>query len=220
MYAKDFGWDVIVVSIHCGSKKRPPLGVHETNTATLGLATDFGEALYAKYNSPALPAAVFDRTTNPIEDMKTWMTPIGEAFKRSTSLSLTLNAVYSPADSTINVTLSGQSSLDLQGNVHVWLTEDDIVAMQMLKPEDRPAFGGQTYNYEHQFNHIFRAAITPMEGEPINFAWNDAEPVSKSYSIAVDSKWNVNNMTVVAFVDNATGVCQATKAPVVAEANK
>ncbi len=214
MYAKENGMDLIVVSIHCGTRQRPPLGLHENNTQYVGLTTDFGEALYAKYNSPALPAAVIDRTTAPIENMEGWLTPISTAFNVPASLTLSAEATYNPADGMITVTVDGRSTQALEGNLHVWLTEDDIVTVQKLKPEDKPLFGGSEYNYEHKFSHIFRASFTPIEGVPAKYDVVATASDAKVFTVKAGDKWNVNNMTVVAFVDNANGVCQAVKASV------
>ncbi len=219
MYSHDYGMDLVVVSIHCGSNLPKPLGLHENSTKGVGLANDFGESIYASYNSPALPAVVVDRATAPNEDMNVWVTPISKAFEMPTSLSLSAEGRYNPADGNITVKLTGSSTLDLTGNVHVWLTEDAIVAPQILKSADK---GGEAdmedgkadgYNMKHVFNHIFRASLTEMAGTPVSYAWDAAEPVVSEFTIKADSKWNVANMTVVAFVDNASGVCQAVKAP-------
>ncbi len=192
---------VIVVSLHCGVAER--LGVHESNG---GLATDFGESVFSANGRPAQPSAVVDRYTGVISQPQ-WLTYISTSLTRSTPLSLAIENDYNPVDSMITIKIKGQSSLDLDGNLNVWITEDNIVAPQRL------VSGG--YNYEHVFNHIFRTSLTPLAGNPVSFAWDAEEPAEYEFTVKQSKAWKAENLTVVAFVDNASGVCQAAKAPVV-----
>ncbi len=193
---------VVVVSIHAGSKDA--LAVHE-NKHEEGLATDFGEAVYESYGKPAEPSIVVDRNAGPLEDINQWYDKISDASEVSTPLTLTVSATHNADAGTIDVSVSGLSTENVEGNLHVWLTEDGIEARQKF-------LEGWEYKYVH--NHIFRASLTPLEGTPVSYAWDSIEPAVAELSIPVAAKWKVENMTVIAFVDNANGVLQTAQATV------
>ncbi len=202
--AHRFGTDtVIVVSIHCGVTEK--LGIAESNTNANGLVTDFGEERFTAVGRPALPKAIFDRKT-PTTDMDQWLTNIINVGWGEPMVKLALENSYNAADGVITVKVKGQANGDFEGNVHVWLTEDNIVGWQSL------AAGG--YDKEHVFSHIFRASLTPIEGTPVTYTADAAEQV---LTIKAAEKWNLDNMAVVAFVDNASGVHQTIKASLLAE---
>ena len=201
-----YGLDtVIVVSIHAGVKEMLAM---MPAPGRVGLATDFGEALYTNNGRPPEPCAVIDRRSGVLN--RPWWAPVTSALQEATSLILSIDNQYTEANDSLIIRVSAKSSEDLSGNINVWLTEDSIVGPQSL-----PSGGVGGYDMEHVFNHIFRASATPIDGDPINLAWDDAEPKVYTFRMKLDEGWRAGKMSVVAFVANGGGVCQTAKAAVV-----
>ncbi len=218
----EYGSDkVVVVAFHCGVTER--LGLHESNSKLIGLATDFGEDMYTRYGRVGQPSLVADRTSGVVNDMNTWMTAIANALKQSSTLQLVPTCSYDASAGTITVKVNGSATTDISGKMHVWLTEDGIVAPQRLKSEDKGSEADLSdgkedgYNYNHVFNHIFRAALTPIEGAPVEYKWQAIDTNTQEFVINASGHWNVNNMTAVVFVETAEGVVQTTKCKVISD---
>lgn len=189
---------VIVVSLHAGPKS---LIISESEG---GLATDFGGQVYEMLNAGDLPFAVFDRKYSHSNYNRFWLPYAAVALQAPTPLDMSVDNSYDDATRTVTVTVTAQSSEEVSGNLNVWLTEDGIVAKQRM-PD-----GEDVEDYVH--NHIFRTSATPLAGDAVSVDWDS--PLTKTYEIRLDSKWKAENTAVVAFVANADGVCQTTRAAV------
>lgn len=201
--------NVVVVTIHAGRFGMRPGEMD----GFAGLMTDMGNTLYNNSGAPAQPSIVVDRRSGGIEaglqPMSMWLTPIRDAMAVETPLSLQLSAVFDRAEGVIKVSAAAESSLDVAGRIHVWLTESGIVGAQL---DDSPE--GGKWNYVH--NHVFRTAVDGIDGMAFNMKFGD-EPKAYTYSIRPEDKWNVANMDVVVFVSDATGVLQTAATHVVVE---
>lgn len=190
---------VVVVSIHAGQSMGLAIGVGNG-----GLATDFGEQLFSRYGLNSEPNAIFDRTSG-ILSQNNWLTAIVSGLRRESTVALTARPSYSEADRKLTVEVLARATADYTGNVHVWLTEDSIVTMQLLPT-------GPVGN--HLFNNIFRASATPIDGVPVTIGKGADEKVVYTAEITLAEGWQPRNMSVVAFVDNASGVMQTVRADV------
>ena len=200
---KEYGVDsVIVVTIHAGE-----LALKENEyPGWIGLANDISEKLYASVGKPSQPAAIIDRKTAPLA-RPDWLGEIKNALQLSSNVFLTIENQYDPATRQLDVTVKVKSTIDYSGNLHVWLIEDGIEAYQ-----EYPT----THDEKYVHNNIFRTSVTsdPLAGDGISLSFNDEVPSEYKYSITLREDYKPENMSIVAFVDNAYGVEQTTKAKV------
>ena len=89
-----------------------------------------------------------------------------------------------------------------QGKLQLWIVEDDITAFQMM-PD-----GTRNDNYIHQ--HVFRAAVNGEWGEDVEVL--EGYSISNNHIITISDEWNLEKLSVIAFVYNDSGVLQVTKA--------
>lgn len=199
----EYGHDsVIVVSIQGG------MAIHEGEyEGILGLATDFTEQLYANAGKPSQPSAIIDRRGG-VKMKSDWMGEIKNALLRPSTVTLNIDKQYDATTRKLDVTIKAQSNLDYKGNLNVWLTEDNIVAVQQFVSD---------YDFNYVHNHILRTALTEdkINGYPIALNWDDEQPNEYQFSVVLRDDYKAENMTIVAFVDNADGVAQTTKTSVI-----
>ena len=192
-----YGDAIIAVSIHSG-----PLGFH-TNSRFYGLSTDVGDDYFNHWNLEFQPVGLSDRSA-PTE-YTAWGTLIREELQK-----------VAPVDIELDVTLGDSLQLDIctmikgvdgntQGKLQLWIVEDSITAFQMM--------GDRTLNLDYTHRHVFRAAVNGQWGEDITV--QEGYTVEREHSIAIDSDWKTENLSVVAFVYNDNGVLQVTRAKVV-----
>lgn len=198
---------VIVVSIHAdaGGLGLAPGGKY------VGLVTDQGEKLWDKYGGNSMPAAVFDRRTTLVNDYNLWTNYANYMLKNQTSVTLNVETTYSAGERSLDVKvtsmLADDAGEDLSGKLHVWLTEDSIVAPQLLKA------GG--YDFEHVFNSVFRTSVNDLDGDNIYLSKSATDANVNTFHATLDPAWRAEKMHVVVFIDKEDGVCQAARASVI-----
>ncbi len=203
---------VVVVSLHAGVGQM--LAINETMGQALGyqgLATDFGEQLFSSYGLTSEPNAVINRNSGVL-GMGQWATNIVSALRVEANVSLSARTSYDAASRSLTVEVLGRSTDEggYTGNVHVWLTEDSIVSIQRLE---------DGYEYDHVFNNIFRASATPMAGEAVSVPYGNEPQLLHTATFTLNEVWRPEHMAVVVFVDNAAGVAQALRVPLVQAAD-
>lgn len=190
---EQYGDAIIAVSIHSG-----PLGFH-TNPRFLGLATDVGDEYYNHWNLEFQPVGLIDRGA-PAE-YTAWGTLIRQELQKTAPIDIDL--MVNPSDDNqidIYTEIQGVDG-NTQGKLQLWIVEDDITAFQMM-PD-----GTMNTNYLHQ--HVFRAAVNGEWGEDVEV--KEGYSVSNNHLITLSDDWNAENLYVIAFVYNDSGVLQVTK---------
>lgn len=212
---EQYGSDkLIAVSIHCGtygfSKSRTNF---ERNL--VGLMTEEGNAILETYPINAFPMGVVNMGS-PI-NVDSWATAVKEAMKVLTDVKIDLKAEYLAGDQdgtngyngTINVTADIISGTARTAEVQFWIIEDQIVA-----PQRTPT---TTINgYVH--DNVFRAQMFDgLKGTSVTFP--AGINVEKTASLPTrwneQERWEVNNLSIVAFVSDKTGVLQVVKVPLI-----
>lgn len=194
---EQYGEDAIIaVSIHSG-----PLGFR-TNSRFVGLATDAGDEYYNHWNLEYQPVGLIDRSS-PVE-FTAWSTLVRDELQKTAPVEIDLEAKIDNMAMNIHATVRGVDG-DTSGKLQLWVVEDSITAFQMM-PD-----GTRNDNYVH--HHVFRAAVNGVWGTDL--AVQEGYSVDNDFSIQLSDEWNRYNLSVVAFVYNATGVLQVTKAPLV-----
>lgn len=183
-----YGDDLIVVSIHAG-----PFGVAKENDGLMQAEGD----IYADYwNISAYPAGVVDRNSG-VETMNQWAGTIYDDFKKVSPLEMALEAQLNEAGDKIEIFTTLVSSESLSGSLQLWVVENDIVGFQIY---------GRDRLYDYVHNNVFRACV--------NGVWGEEQPLKAhvvkyvSNEIPVDSEWVLENVRIVGFYYNSTGVVQ------------
>lgn len=184
---------IVAVAIHSGMVL--------PTTGNLALHTPIGEQYYKDAGSPAQPAGRIGRVGGTsLPDM--WGLGAQEILKQQSPVWLGVTNTYDEAARKVTIAVNAYGIEAASGNLQIWLTEDGIAAPQV----------GQT-NYVH--NHVFRDAVNGAYGEPFAIAKGEDKTVTAEATLA--DHWVAANMSVVAFVYDASGVQHVVKQPVVSE---
>lgn len=187
---------IVAVAIHSGMVL--------PTTGNLALHTPIGEQYYKDAGSPAQPAGRIGRVGGTsLPDM--WGLGAQEILKQQSPVWLGVTNTYDEAARKVTIAVNAYGIEAASGNLQIWLTEDGIAAPQV----------GQT-NYVH--NHVFRDAVNGAYGEPFAIAKGEDKTVTAEATLA--DHWVAANMSVVAFVYDASGVLHVVKQPVVSEPNE
>lgn len=177
-----------------------PVGIHASTLGIdvpLGLKTATGEEYYKKAGSPAMPTAVINLQTDPLQ-VADWGNQINRLIINPTPFTVVADAQIS--GDTYNIKVDFSSGEDYEGKLMVWICENDIIRKQI-------DHGTTVQNYVH--NHVFRAAVTDdIWGAPVSLKAHEAQSLSFNYPI--DQYWAKANLYVVAFLYNDGGVAQVT----------
>lgn len=186
--------NVIAVGIHSG-----PLGF-AGNSKTVGLMTDTGNKYYTRWdkeNKMGQPWVIFNRKTSPDSHYNNWAAMVGTIISEKYNLSVKIANAYDAATRTLTTTVGADGvNGTVNGKLQVWIVEDGVKALQMM-PDGKS-------NKEYIHNHVFRAAVNGTWGEDVTV--KEDETTTKQYSYVLPETWNADNIAVVAFVYNDSGV--------------
>lgn len=197
----------IPVSIHCGGDA---WSMDESEDWTdvvpgyRGLRNATGEAIAKKFGqteTSPFPSAVVDAHAPLMPQVSQWLTAVVNDFVADPHPAVSLNLDCEISGEEISTEVNVTSTAAFQGDVHVWVLESGIVAYQKTP-------SGELYDYTH--NHVFRAAAKGVDGEAISIAANQDAMYQDKIKVKPFSG-SMDNMTVVAFVADATGIIQATE---------
>lgn len=193
-----------------GAEKVIPVAIHSGGYAfwgtpsALGLANDLGEYYWNKNGFNSLtpqPTAVFNRHTTSAETDQ-WTGIIYNEISSKAMISIEGSCSYDAATRTVTIKIEHKSNESVNANLQLWLTESDIVAMQVDN-------GITDRNYVH--NHVLRDAINGNDGEPCSLGI-EKQTVIRTYTIPED--YVAENCDVVAFFYNNNGVLNVIDIPV------
>lgn len=191
--------NVIAVGIHSG-----PLGFPGTATA-VGLVTDTGNEYYShwdKENKMGQPWVVFNRKTSPDNHYYNWAAMVGTIISEKANLTVNIANAYDAASRTLTTTVGADGvNGTVNGKLQVWIVEDGVKALQKM-PDGK-------INKEYIHNHVFRAAVNGTWGEDVTV--KEGETTTKQYSYKLPETWNADNIAIVAFVYNDSGVDNVAK---------
>lgn len=210
-YGKD---KVIAVSIHCGAFG---LSTSVTNfdRNLVGLMTDEGNSILAAYGITSFPMGVIDMGQPETFDL--WPTSVRNDLQIVTDVDINVEAEYEPDAKdgengyfgNIKVNAEIMSGSTRQANVQFWIVEDNIIAIQR-------SLSTTINDYEH--DNVFRAQVYDgVKGQSVTLT--EGFDLEMEGSIATrwtdKERWEINNLSVVAIVSDATGVLQVKKVKLV-----
>lgn len=185
---QQYGEDLIVVSIHAG-----PFGIPSPD----GLMQPVGDEYAARWDITAYPSGVVDRTGSVLSP-DGWAGAIRSQIGKISPIDLSLDACLE--GDTIEVASVVSASEALKASLQLWVTQDSIVGFQIDN-------GVRLPDYVH--NNVFRACVNGTWGQPIEVTPNVFGTFT--HKIALDPMWDVNNLHIVGFIYDASGVLQAEK---------
>lgn len=191
-----------------GAENIVAVGIHSGPMAEeTPLRTEMGDYLYKKYNVEAQPSGLINRRDGVFKGTDQWKAQVRREIVKPTILSIDVtNATTSNDSIYIELDVINADTLSsISGMLNVWITEDGIESPQYM--ED----GGASMDYVH--NHVFRTAVTFIDGEYVSVESRQTKRIELKTEIS--DAWQVENLSVVAFVDSNNGVLQAVKAKVI-----
>lgn len=195
--AQQYGDAVIAVSIHAGG-----FGIPADNKRYTGLMQPEGDTYNDMWGINEWPKGVVNRTSGATNHDE-WPGLVKAELERTSPLSLAAEAATDGEN--IDIEIKFQPDADIDGMLQVWITEDGIVARQ----EDIDL--GRITDYVH--NHVYRASVNGVGGQSVKLRahFHDGLALSCPVRKTATETWNADNLSVVAFVYDASGVIQATR---------
>lgn len=190
---EQYGDELVVVSIHAGN-----FGIAAPN----GLMQPEGNEYASHWGVTAYPAGVVDRT-GAVMTSDAWAAAIRAEAEKITDLVIDMEAVLSDDGKKVDVSTRMLTSGSVKGKLQLWLVENGIIGFQIDG-------SNRLQDYEH--NNVFRACINGLWGEDVSLSPNYYHEAENS--IELDPAWNTENLVVVGFVYNDSGVIQVNKCKV------
>ena len=189
---KACGDALVAVAIHGGNQ-----AIFSTSKV-IGLRTPTADEYYNYWKLQYKPVGLINRQSPIKPDF--WATTVKEELAKPAPLRLDGSAVL--ADNAISIQIKAEGTDGtVTGMLQVWLLEDGIKTLQLM-PDGTP-------NQEYIHNHVFRTAVNGTWGEDISV--EEGKTIERSMTQALDPNWNKEQLSIVAFIYNDSGVQQVTK---------
>ena len=165
----------------------------------MGLSTETGDEYYDHWQLEYQPIGLVNRTG--VLDYTSWGGKVREELQLTAPVDISMRTTLSDRQLDIVTTLQGIDG-NFSGKLQLWFVEDDITAFQMM-PD-----GTRKDDYHHQ--HVFRAAINGTWGEEFSIREGELKEFTHQ-GVSIPDDWNVENLSVIAFVYDDKGVQQVLK---------
>lgn len=151
---KEYGREnVVAVAIHSG-----PLAVY-SSAKVLGLRTILGDEYYDYWKVEAEPSGLIDRMGGVLL-LDKWASSIYQELQLESLVELKATAQVS-GNGEMEISVAYLSVREFVGRLQVWITEDGIVAPQMM-PDG-------TLDNEYVHNHVLRSAVNGVWGNDVTW---------------------------------------------------
>jgi len=191
-FAEMFGHEnIISVSIHGNS------GAQMAIPAPAGLGTEEGAEYNRRNNIASWPSAIVGRRSGNLEsNYGKWLTWIVSDLIRPQQTDIETDASLSADGKTLSIhtRITSRQNVKADSRLQLWIVEDDVTGPQLTES------GRPDPTYVH--NHVFRAAVNGLDGQPAVPAPKD--PVELTHTISVEPKWNPANLSVVTILSSAS----------------
>lgn len=183
---------VIAVAIHAG-----PLAIFSRDKVK-GLRTELGDTYYNYWGVEEEPSALINRKGGVVR-LNQWQTMTHDQLQLQTPLSLKVTS-QNPTSAGMRIEVSVHSSVSYHGKLQLWLTEDQVIAPQLM-PDG-------TMNAEYVHQHVLRSSINGDWGDDIELEAGEDKVLH--YDVSPMSDLMTGQLSVVSFLYSQTGVDQVT----------
>lgn len=189
-----YGDKVIPVAIHCGS------GIG----GKAGLMTKEGTEYWNHWfvSGQGQPVAKINRGEATVDYANWSIDVVRKGMEMSSDVKINCKCNFDINTNNLQLDINTSADYVRLANLQVWLTEDSVVALQIM-PDN-------TQNKEYIHNHVFRTSVNGTWGEIINY---EEKVINKKYEIQLDEKWNADNMHVIVFVYENNNVLEVVQTP-------
>lgn len=200
---------LVAVSIHAGGLA---ISVDRTNFErnVIGLMIEEGQEMNDAFGIASWPMGVVDKINDPSAAINTgeWATAVRNALEQKPGASIKASATFNPSDSTIHITGEALSEQGRKAAMQFWIVENGIVGRQKSK---------ETTIEDYVHNNVLRDVVFSVkDGEPMDMApeiWCKVTADVKT-KYTDKERWNVENLSVVAFVFEGTNILNTVRVPV------
>lgn len=190
-----YGNRIIPVGVHFGPLAEPINSIDPD--FRISNATELGNT----FGMSTLPAAVIDRTKDATGisygyNRLKWLEVVDNEVLKTSLVNVSPTSTYSSGKFIVTTNVEFTQAFSSATSVTLYIIENDIIATQKdgnIEIED----------YEHKY--VLRKVVTNTLGTSLvkpSSGYEKGRSFVKQYGITADSKWNVNNCYVVAFVTN------------------
>lgn len=197
--------NVIAVGLYGGALGSEPLG-----GPPYPLTIEESEWYYAHWGiegSPQ-PMAMIDRGAI-ISNIADWPAAVRDRIQMQAPVLLEASCNYDAASRQVEITVDADGVSAISGQLQVWLTEDSIVSKQSIP-------GQREMDEDYVHNHVFRATVNAPMGDAVTVGVG--ERATRTFTYTLKEDWVADNMSVVTFIYDDSGVLQAAKAPIIPKA--
>ena len=200
-----YGDAVIPVSIHAGG-----FGIAATNTRYTGLMQPEGNTYNDAWGIDEWPKGVVNRSGGALNHDK-WAEAVRTEIAKPSALEIKIAAEVPAGSDEIAITTTLEPDSYIEGKLQLWVIESGIVARQ----EDKDL--GRIEDYVH--NNVYRASVNGVGGEDVTLQANIHSTLSHSITLRATptETWVPENLDIVAFVYDNSGVLQASRSKVTIE---
>lgn len=139
-------------------------------------------------------------------DTSAWPQAVYSNIQKQAEVMLEAECDYDEVSRNVGITVTADGVANIDGSLQVWLVEDSVVSLQFL-----PGISQPDMDYVH--NHVFRATVNGQMGDDISVV--QGERVEREFTYEISQDWKPEDMSVVAFIYNDTGVLQTVKAKLI-----
>lgn len=193
-----YGHDnVIAVGLYSGPFGKSSKGIFYP------LTTETGDYYYEQRGIEAQPCGSINRGAASYNTAE-WATVVRDALQQTSPVSIECEATLNSETNDVAVDATiGSSQEFADAKVNVWLIEDNVTSWQLMP--------GNKLENDYTHNHVFRTALSAIDGDAIALSPDSECKLSYSLSLSeadVKSEWNTENISIVVFASNSNGVLQ------------
>lgn len=193
-----YGEQLITIALHCGSFAN----VNASGPFSYDFRTPEGNQLLGDLQISSFPNGSINflkKNNSYLIAYTAWGSTISNELKKAPQADITMTTDYQSVTRELTASISASFINSMSGNYNlaVYLTEDSIINWQKdadANPVDNP-------NYVHM--HVFRTSFTGTYGEQVASGPSAGTSIDKQYTITVNSGFNENHCSVVAFLLDA-----------------
>lgn len=206
------GEQVIVYAVHAGyyaswyNGAFDPLAHGDATSYTYDFTSSVGNDLHNYFSLAEMPKGLINRQeilSTFIIEVDDWSPTLATLLNSGPVLSLGISNTYNNNNRELSAIVNAEFLTSMNGsyNLCVYLKEDSIVNWQIEELGDGTII--EHSDYVHR--HTLRGSMNNTWGEEIiSGSITAGDAISKTYTTTLDTEWNENQMSIVAFVYDFT----------------